>query len=120
MRLRAAVAAVAACGPLLAGCGGPVPNVAVPERAAAALGPDAGGAAVRLQIEGLPDDLPGDVAGPLPLPVALRQAIESSPRLQQALARVRAAEAGAAQARLLPNPVATLVVRFREGGGSPI
>jgi outer membrane protein TolC len=113
-------AATTALSAILGGCGGPVPAVRVADRASAALGPDAAGAAVLLRVEGLPDDLTGDRAGPLTLPAAMRQAIESSPRLQQALARVRAAEAGAVQARLLPNPVATLVVRFREGGGSPV
>lgn len=48
---------------------------------------------------------------------AVRRAVTSDPGLQAALARVRIAIAEADQARLLPNPVLSIV--FRTGGGSP-
>jgi outer membrane protein TolC len=51
---------------------------------------------------------------------AVRLALTNDPDLQVALAKVRAAEAEARQARLLPNPVLGVLIRFREGGGDPI
>jgi cobalt-zinc-cadmium efflux system outer membrane protein len=105
----------------LTGCTGTAPRADVRERAVVALGHDRAGADIVLCIEGLPDDVTAiDATSPLSLPAALKLAIESDPKLQQALARVRAAEAEAQQARLLPNPVVSLVVRLRSGGGSPI
>jgi outer membrane protein TolC len=47
----------------------------------------------------------------------VRRAVVHSPQLQAALARVRQAQADAHQARLLPNPVLSLDLRFPEGGG---
>lgn len=57
------------------------------------------------------------VPGELHLDEAVRRAVTSDPGLQAALARVRVAMAEADQARLLPNPVLSVV--FRTGGGSP-
>ncbi|QOV89769.1 TolC family protein [Humisphaera borealis] len=85
------------------------------------MGPDGTGVSVALATEGFPDDQTwSDDPAVLPLTTALRHVLETDPKLQQSLARVRIAEAEALQARLLPNPVLTVVVRFREGGGSPI
>src|SRR6185295_6449824 len=50
---------------------------------------------------------------------ALGRALQASPELQASLALVRSALADAEQARLLPNPILDLVVRFPEGGGKP-
>lgn len=43
---------------------------------------------------------------------AVRTALARDPRIQAALARVRVAQADAHQARLLPNPILTIDVRF--------
>lgn len=51
---------------------------------------------------------------------ATRLALAHDPGIQQALARVRIAQADAHQQRLLPNPVLQLSVRFPQGGGSGI
>jgi cobalt-zinc-cadmium efflux system outer membrane protein len=59
-------------------------------------------------------DAPG---GMLTRADALRRAITCDPALQAALARVRIAMADADQARLLPNPVLDVIVRW--GTGSP-
>ena len=67
--------------------------------------------------EGGPIDEP-DAAGPsLSLPEALRRAVTTDPGLQAAMARVRAAAADSDQARLVPNPVLNVVLRW--GGGPP-
>lgn len=48
------------------------------------------------------------------------RALANSPEIQAALARVRAAEADAQQARLLPNPIVSITVRPRFGPESAI
>jgi outer membrane protein TolC len=48
---------------------------------------------------------------------AVRLALEHDPRIAAALWRVRAAESDTRQARLLPNPIITIDVRFPETGG---
>ncbi|MGB7158412.1 MAG: TolC family protein [Tepidisphaeraceae bacterium] len=53
----------------------------------------------------------------LTLEQAVRSALKHDAGVQAALARVRVALADAKQARLLPNPVLSVVVRFPEGGG---
>jgi len=68
------------------------------------------------RVEGGPTDEPA--AGPtLTMLDATRRAVATDPRIQAALARVRVAMADADQARLLPNPVLDLVLRW--GPGSP-
>jgi outer membrane protein TolC len=67
-----------------------------------------------------PIDAGGTVPSSLSLPEAVRRTVEHDPRLQVALAKVRSARADASQSRLLPNPVLSVGVRFREGGGTPI
>jgi outer membrane protein TolC len=75
--------------------------------------------AIELRVAGDPIDVPGTTAGPLALASALRLALERDARLQAALARVRVALADAQQARWLPNPIVSLVLRVPEGGGRP-
>jgi cobalt-zinc-cadmium efflux system outer membrane protein len=50
----------------------------------------------------------------------VRLAVEHDPQLQMAVARLRGALADARQARLLPNPVLSVVFRYPEGGGKPV
>jgi outer membrane protein TolC len=50
----------------------------------------------------------------------VRMALGRDPRVQAALARVRVAEAGAHQARLLPNPILTLDVRYPVQAGNHV
>jgi cobalt-zinc-cadmium efflux system outer membrane protein len=87
------------------------------------------GAALALRVEGLPRDEPGleprlepgtadDAA--LSLADALALALHGAPELQAELARVRAAEAEADQARLLPNPILDVVLRFPASGATQI
>lgn len=72
--------------------------------------------AISFRSEGLPLDEPDEPAS-LSLADAVRRALHSSPELQAALHRVRLAEADADQARLQPNPVLDIVLRFPSGGG---
>ncbi len=51
---------------------------------------------------------------------ALAMTLRSDPRIQSAMAGVRAAEADAKQARLLPNPVLNVDVRYPERGSTPV
>ncbi|TAH39493.1 MAG: TolC family protein [Planctomycetota bacterium] len=90
--------------------------------------PDPGGAiarslefadAVAFRSEGGPIDARAGPADALSVASALRRGVETSPELQAALARVRAAQADAELAALLPNPILSIVLRFPEGGGSP-
>lgn len=50
--------------------------------------------------------------------MAIRLALKHDPRIQASLARVRAAEADANQARLLPNPILSLDLRYPTGPNS--
>lgn len=74
-------------------------------------------AALSFREEGLPLDEAAEPDGALTLAEAVRLALQSSPELQAALFRVRIAEAEADQARLLPNPILDVVLRFPSGGG---
>jgi outer membrane protein TolC len=65
-------------------------------------------------------DEPWPAEGTLTLAEAIRRAATTHPDIQAALARVRMALADARQARLLPNPLLNLALRWPEGGGSPI
>lgn len=98
------------------GCAAPLPAIA-PERAVS----DATGFedAVTFLIAGEPVNVTQVAGDRLPLPEALRRAVAHDPGLQAALARVRAALADAEQARLLPNPVLSVLLRFPSGGGRP-
>ncbi len=57
-------------------------------------------------------------AGPVTLPDALRQGLESSPRVAQAKAKADAAEARARQAGVSPNPELSLEVENFAGSGA--
>jgi outer membrane protein TolC len=50
----------------------------------------------------------------------LRLSVTRSPEVQAAIARVRIAQAEARQARLLPNPVLSVALRFSDDGGKPV
>lgn len=99
----------------ITGCAAPP----VDPRVEAAIG-DAVGLEVEALVfrnEGGPDDEPTRASDRLTAADALRAAVTTSPVLQAALARVRIAMADADQARLLSNPVLSLVLRF--GSGKP-
>lgn len=77
--------------------------------------------AIRFQTQRGPLDVtPTGAAGTLTFPEVVRLALETSPGIQAALSRVRIAQAEAEQARLLPNPVVNVALRFPEGGGKPV
>src|SRR5215218_2354366 len=67
-----------------------------------------------------PLDVAEDLPETLTLPDAVRLTLKHHAGIQAALARARAAQADADQARLLPNPILNVVVRFPEGSGKPI
>ena len=75
--------------------------------------------AITFHVEGSPNDEEGD-PGTLTFAEAVRLSVSTDPAIQAALARVRIALADSKQARLLPNPILNLVIRFPEGGGQPI
>lgn len=74
--------------------------------------------AVVIQVEPGPRSVSGDASPTLTLSEAVQRSLRCDPRLQMALARVQQALADAGQARLLPNPILSVLVRFPEGGGS--
>lgn len=67
--------------------------------------------------DGGPIDEPDPAGATLSLAEAVRRAVLTDPGLQAAMARVRIAMADSSQARLLPNPVLNVVVRW--GSGEP-
>lgn len=75
--------------------------------------------AVTFSVEGEPESVADVPANALTVAAAIELAIRHSPELQAAIAKVHAALADARQARLLPNPVLSVIVRFPEGGGKP-
>ena len=103
---------------LVAGCAAPMPSADLRAPAAGATGIDD---AIQFRAEGGPTDVAsGATDAALPLADAVRLALRHDPRVGAALARVRVAQADARQARLLPNPVLSVMVRFPEGGGDPM
>lgn len=74
---------------------------------------------IAFHVEGAPIDEPGD-PDTLTFAEAVRISVTTDPGVQAALARVRIALADAKQARLLPNPILNLALRFPEGGGKPV
>lgn len=111
---RQAVLLISAAGLCVGGCAAlrkPETEVAI----ASAVGR---GALVEFRTEAGPLDEPLDLgSGALSLESAVRLGVERDPGLQAALARVRIALADSKQARLLPNPVLTVLVRFPVDGG---
>lgn len=73
--------------------------------------------AISFLTEGAPLDEAWQSSGSLGLADAVERAVRGDPELQAALARVRVALADADQARLLPNPVLGIVLRW--GPGKP-
>jgi outer membrane protein TolC len=96
----------------VAGCAARLPSADLGERAAAATGVQG---AIAFQSRGEPLNVTSAGAA-LPLEHAVMLTLRHDPRVQAALARVRAAEAEARQARLLPNPIVSVMYRFPEGG----
>ncbi|MDG2213911.1 MAG: TolC family protein [Verrucomicrobiota bacterium] len=76
--------------------------------------------AIDFHIDALPLNAPAKVSDSLTLSKAIEQALHQSPKLQIALAEVRATQADAHQSRLLPNPILDIALRLPEGGGSTI
>jgi cobalt-zinc-cadmium efflux system outer membrane protein len=101
---------------IAAACAAPQPQMAAEEQIGASIALDD---AVVFHMDDLPLDAPVSAGDALPLQNAVRRAIETSPELQAALARVRMAEAEAELAALLPNPILAFALRFPEGGGGP-
>jgi cobalt-zinc-cadmium efflux system outer membrane protein len=99
----------------VAGCASTPPTVDVTGRAAFATGTSD---AITFQIRGEPLDAREWPQLFLSIPEAVRRTLAHDPRIQAALARVRSAEAETKQARLLPNPVLSVILRLPEGGGS--
>lgn len=98
------------------GCGTPPRVDTQSERAVA----DAAGLTEAVEFRSVgPDgssiDEPESVDGALTMAEAVRRAVTTDPGLQAALARVRIAMADADQARLLPNPVLSFVLRWGPG-----
>ncbi|MDB5325947.1 MAG: cation efflux system outer membrane protein [Phycisphaerales bacterium] len=98
------------------GCA-PMPKIQSSEQAAAV----AHGIAdpFEFKTEREPIDIADATADPAALPFdqAVRRALRHSPTVQAALARVRQAQAESQQARLLPNPVLAVAVKFPTGSG---
>jgi cobalt-zinc-cadmium efflux system outer membrane protein len=97
------------------GCVAPPPEVDAGAAAASAV--DVQGS-FELRVDGEPVDAAADPGATLPLAIAIRSSLDHSAPLQAALARALVAVAEADQARRLPNPLLTILVRFPEGGGS--
>jgi outer membrane protein TolC len=106
-----------ACALLCAGCAGRPP---APEPSADQCHIVGAGAAIRLTMDDLPVDQVQPESEELSLATAVQRALASSPEIQSALARARAAWADAHQARLLPNPVLNVAIRFPDGGGDSV
>jgi len=75
---------------------------------------------IQFQTVGAPTDAVAGAVTTLSLSDAVRMALNNDAELQAVIARVRIALAEAKQARLLPNPVLDVAIRYPEGGGKPI
>jgi cobalt-zinc-cadmium efflux system outer membrane protein len=76
--------------------------------------------AIQLRTSGESVDVPFD-SDTLSMRDAIERSLQHDPELQSALARVRSALADANQARLLPNPILSVALRFPEAGvGKPV
>lgn len=101
---------------LVAGCSLRPPTVETEKLAEKLTGERA---AIVVVADGMPLDAVGAELSTLSQLQALRLALDTSPDIQAALARVRAAYAEAQQARLLPNPVLSVLVKFPTSGAAP-
>jgi outer membrane protein TolC len=99
---------------LVAGCQ-PATRPDVPADAARLTGVDN---AIVFREDPGPLDLPAPADPTLTPEQAVRLALSRDPRVQASLARVRVAEADAHQARLLPNPILTIDLRYPLQSGS--
>lgn len=118
MYARTLVVAVAAC--IAAGCTSSPPDVLTQQAAERAVGlsSDEG-----IAFRGDADPIDDAATEPESLTAgdALRLSVRRSPKVQAAVTRVRMAQADAQQARLLPNPVLSVAVRYPEAGiGKPV
>ncbi len=75
---------------------------------------------IAFRAEGLPVDEVGAAPNLLILSEAIRLVLKNDPGIQIAFSRVRMAQAEANQARLFPNPVVNVALRYPDGGASPI
>jgi cobalt-zinc-cadmium efflux system outer membrane protein len=115
-----AILMIAAVLPALAGCRSAPPSPDYADSVGDVTGADIDVRLAERPAEGVDAGEP-EPPGVLTPAEALRRAVLHDPRLQSALARVRVAYADAAQSRLLPNPILTVGMRFREAGaGTPI
>ena len=114
LRLRLVIPSVVL---LIGGCTAPVLQPALRMRADAATGI---GDAVVFVARNEPLDAESPAGNALPRAEAVQLALRHDPRIQASVARLRAAQADARQARLLPNPVLSVMFRFPEGGGDPM
>ena len=89
------------------------------EALVAALGRELAGA-VSMQLVGQPTDVQPLPSHVLTLELSVREALRTNSTIQSALARVLIARAESQQARLLPNPILTVALRFPESGAQPI
>ncbi len=113
-RRRGRLAAAALALWALAGCTATRPPVEQDIGAATGLGD----AIVFRQTPEPLDNLAGAPDAQLTLDQAVRLAVLRDPRIQAALAHVRMAEADANQARLLPNPILNIDIRFPQESGA--
>ncbi len=113
VRRSKAISGVAVMVCSIAGCHATRPDVQAD--AARATGIDR---AIVFREQGEPVDNPPLDSETLTLTQATRLALEHDARIQSAIAKVRMAEADANQARLLPNPVLGIDVRYPRGHGA--
>lgn len=104
---------------VLAGCVRPIPQTYTETVVARTIGllPSE---TLEFQSQAEPLEHPSTAPSLLDAGQVVRLSVLRSPQVQAALARVRIAQAEAEQARLLPNPIISMVLRFPESGGNPV
>lgn len=117
MHFRRSHALLALCFITLCGCVSSSPRLQTERDASEAAGVHD---AIEFRISKDPVDVGETHRTMLTLPAAVRMALMTHPDIQAALGRVRLAQAEAEQARLLPNPVVAVDLRFPENGGRAI
>jgi cobalt-zinc-cadmium efflux system outer membrane protein len=99
------------------GCVTGTPSVNVDPMVARATGSEA----IRFTTDGEPTEVEASIGSTLTIASATQRTLAHDPRIQSAMARLRATHAEARQSRLLPNPVLNVALRLpTEGGGSII
>jgi outer membrane protein TolC len=115
--LRRAATHLCLAGALLAGCRGSPSADPVRQIGEATNVKDA----IEFRSIGEPVDVAEAATDSLSLQQAIERTLRHDPELQMALAKARSALADAKQARLLPNPVLSVALRFPSGGtGKPV